>query len=175
MLIFLALSLLVTTFEGLPAFGLRIRPKTPRDGPRPLDLAHDVELFAACLRAGLGPAHAAAAVARVSPLVCWRQTSALSAVGVPARQAWEPMAAAGLGELAALVATSAQSGAAIARGADRLADALRTDAAAAATARAERAGVLIAMPLAVCFLPAFFILGLAPIVISLGADLLAGR
>ncbi|MDU6013102.1 MAG: type II secretion system F family protein, partial [Corynebacterium sp.] len=37
---------------------------------------------------------------------------------------------------------------------------------------AERAGVFIALPLAVCFLPAFIVLGLAPVVISLGAQLL---
>ena len=41
-----------------------------------------------------------------------------------------------------------------------------------ATARAERAGVLIALPLTLCFLPAFLVLGLAPVVISLGTALL---
>ena len=153
----------------------RGQDKTPRDGPRrvnPLDVAHDIDLFAACLLAGLGPVQAAAAVAGVSPHECWGRTAALLAVGVPAASAWEPVAqTSGLEELAALVVASESSGAAIARGAARHARHLRESAADAATARAERAGVFIALPLALCFLPAFFVLGLAPIVISLGGDL----
>ena len=38
----------------------------------------------------------------------------------------------------------------------------------AAVATAERAGVLIAAPLALCFLPAFMLLGLVPVVVGLG-------
>lgn len=163
-------------------------PKSPRDGPPrrlrlpgmrpapppPLALAHDIDLFSACLGAGLGPAHAAGAVATVSEVPAWGDAASLLALGVPASRAWEELGdVPGLEELAILIVMSEQSGAAIASGAARLAQALRDDAADAATARAERAGVFISLPLALCFLPAFIVLGLAPIVISLGTDLLA--
>ena len=49
----------------------------------------------------------------------------------------------------------------------------RHDAERLVAARAERAGVLIALPLTACFLPAFLVLGLAPVVISLGTELLS--
>ena len=39
-------------------------------------------------------------------------------------------------------------------------------------ARADRAGVLISLPLALCFLPAFIVLGLVPIVVSLSTQML---
>ena len=42
----------------------------------------------------------------------------------------------------------------------------------AAEARAQRAGVLIAAPLGLCFLPAFLVLGVAPVVIGLAGEVL---
>ena len=44
-----------------------------------------------------------------------------------------------------------------------------------AAAEAERAGVLIALPMTLCYLPAFFLLGLAPMVISLGTSILSSH
>jgi len=76
-----------------------------------------------------------------------------------------------LGALASLVVMSDHSGAAITAGCQRIIATLRAEATAHATAAAERAGVFIAFPLAVCFLPAFIVLGLVPVVISLGAEL----
>mgnify|MGYP001942212230 FL=1 len=64
------------------------------------------------------------------------------------------------------------SGAALAQGCERIASNLRADAADHAKTKAERAGVLIAIPLTAFFLPAFFVLGLAPVVISLGTNLI---
>jgi pilus assembly protein TadC len=49
--------------------------------------------------------------------------------------------------------------------------ALRTSCRVAATARAARAGVAMTAPLAVCFLPAFLSLGLAPTVIGMVATI----
>ena len=45
----------------------------------------------------------------------------------------------------------------------------------ARAAEAERAGVLIALPMTLCYLPAFFLLGLAPMVISLGTSILSSH
>ena len=42
----------------------------------------------------------------------------------------------------------------------------------AAEARAQRAGVLIAAPLGLCFLPAFVLVGIVPLVATLGMPLL---
>jgi hypothetical protein len=42
-----------------------------------------------------------------------------------------------------------------------------------AQARAQRAGVLVAGPLGLCFLPAFLVLGIAPVVIGLAGEALA--
>mgnify|MGYP002721159606 FL=1 len=103
----------------------------------------------------------------------WETVAALLGVGVPAQSAWGHMKGhAGLEDLAQLVIMSGQSGATIAAGCHRICTSLRAEASAHATAQAERAGVFIALPLAVCFLPAFIVLGLAPVVISLGAQLL---
>lgn len=158
-------------------------PKTPRDGPRGrpdpdrLALAADIDLYAACLRAGLSPGTAAAALvdAGADPATrpTWRTVAALLVIGVPAERAWSEAAGTpGLADLAGLATLSGRSGAAVSEACGRLAAALRDEAAAQATARAERAGVLIALPLTLCFLPAFLVLGLAPVVISLGTSLL---
>ncbi|WP_165241314.1 type II secretion system F family protein [Corynebacterium lizhenjunii] len=136
--------------------------------PNYLVAAHDVELFSACLQAGLGPARAAAAVAETSTYSAWADTAALLALGVEAHQAWQPLRAVpGLGDVAALVVMSESSGAAIVTGCGRLSKHLRQQAEDLATTRAERAGVLIALPLALCFLPAFIVMGLVPIIAGL--------
>ena len=71
--------------------------------PNPLDTAADLELFVACLSAGLSPARAAAAVATTSSCAAWRSTASLLSLGVDADRAWRELAQApGLGELAAL-------------------------------------------------------------------------
>ncbi len=138
-----------------------------------LAIANDIELFAACVQSGLSPTQAAEALAQVSKLPEWAKVSALARTGMPASSAWAPMRQEpGWEELAGLIALSEQSGSAIAAGCVRISRSLYTHAADAATARAERAGVLIALPLALCFLPAFIVLGLVPILVSLGGQVL---
>lgn len=55
---------------------------------------------------------------------------------------------------------------------DELAAGLRALAIDRAEIRAQRAGVLITGPLGLCFLPAFFCLGVVPVVIGLADQLL---
>ena len=154
--------------------------------PNPLDTAADLELFVACVSAGLSPARAAAAVATTSSCAAWRSTASscaawrstasLLSLGVDADRAWRELAQApGLGELAALARSSHHSGAGLSNGCSRIAARLRDDGADHATAEAERAGVLIALPMTLCYLPAFFLLGLAPMVISLGTSILSSH
>ena len=71
-----------------------------------------------------------------------------------------------------LARRSAASGTALAQGVADLAEQSRHDAASAADARAQRASVLIAGPLGLCYLPAFVCLGIVPIVAGLAGDVL---
>lgn len=166
--------------------------KAPRAGPPDRHrIASDIELFAACFRAGLPVSVAAEAVAdsyesnrsheaghgvESLPLAQkWRRVVAFYDLGVEPERAWSPMdGVPGCEELASLVALSHASGSAVADGCDRIVAALREEAADDATAAAERAGVLISIPLAAFFLPAFFVLGLAPVVIGLGSQMFGG-
>ena len=165
-------------------------PKHPRDGPagvQPERCASDIGVFAACATAGLPPAAAAAAVADTHTTqhaqsaepgasgghTPWHTTAALLALGAEPERAWSELhPLPGGTDLANVVTLSNASGAALAEGCHRIAARLRDEATDRATAQAERAGVLIAIPLTAFFLPAFFVLGLAPVVISLGTDLL---
>ena len=165
-------------------------PKVPRDGPprsraTSYDrhrVAADIELFAACFSAGLPVATAAASVAdsygpgAVAPLAQqWRTVAALSALGMEPDRAWADFHDVPCGaDLASLVALSHSSGTAVAAGCERIASRLREEAADDATVKAERAGVLISVPLTAFFLPAFFVLGLIPTAISLGTNLTQG-
>lgn len=156
----------------------RKRTHHPRDGPAGVDpnrCASDIALFAACSTAGLSPAQAAAAVAEASAddHSPWHTTAALLALGADPERAWSELRAiSGGADLANLVTMSNSSGSALASGCYRIAERLRSEGADHATAKAERAGVLIAVPLTAFFLPAFFVLGLAPVVISLGSTIL---
>ena len=71
-----------------------------------------------------------------------------------------------------LARRSAASGAALAQGVAELAAQSRHDAADSAGADAERASVLIAGPLGLCYLPAFLCLGIVPVVAGLAGDVL---
>ncbi|MFP7365076.1 type II secretion system F family protein [Corynebacterium callunae] len=179
-----------------PRPGIRVGLKTPKNtlriraGPTtgstagqmlkkqadPLEIAADIELFAACLDAGLNTRDAASVVANVaveSQQQIWTQVVALLSVGVNAQKAFSLMATTpGLDELANLATISQRSGSALSTGCTQIAGSLRATAADHRTAAAERAGVFIALPLALCFLPAFIIIGLAPVVLSLGTQLI---
>ncbi|WP_176706946.1 type II secretion system F family protein, partial [Mycobacterium malmoense] len=108
-----------------------------------------------------------------------RRAADLLALGADPAVAWaatpDPRDTAGDAHVEALLRLarrSAASGAALAGGVAELADQSRHDAAHAATAAAERAGVLIAGPLGLCFLPAFVCLGIVPVVAGLAGDVL---
>ncbi|KQB84489.1 Bacterial type II secretion system protein F domain protein [Corynebacterium oculi] len=133
-------------------------------------VAADIDLYAACLSAGLGPVIAAKVVSTCSTSSVrdtWCMIASLLAIGVSPERAWaEAQTIPGLREVAQLVCHSHHSGARFAQAAAEVAEGVRHAAEDRATATAERAGVLIAMPLTLCFLPAFFLLGLAPVVIG---------
>ena len=69
---------------------------------------------------------------------------------------------------------AAEGGAPVAAAIARLAEQAREVARASGQAAAERAGVLAVAPLGLCFLPAFVLLGVVPVVAGLVGPLLAG-
>lgn len=154
----------------------------PARGPDPLAVASCLDVLAVCLGAGMAVATAAAAAAPSAPPTLarvLRRAADLLALGADPVVAWT--ATPGLRADSAdaqveaslrLARRSAASGAALAEGIAELADQSRHDAAHAATAAAERAGVLIAGPLGLCFLPAFVCLGIVPVVAGLAGDVL---
>lgn len=157
-------------------FGVRGWVGVPPSSPTPpLHLAGAWDLLAACLRAGLPVATATRCVADRLPGAdgdVLRTVARLLAVGADPVQAWEPaLTVAATAPLARAARRTARSGAALAAATDALAAELRSEAAADAEEHAQRAGVLITGPLGLCFLPAFFCLGVLPVVIGLAGQL----
>jgi len=127
-----------------------------------------LDLLAACLAAGAAPAQALAAVGEAFDGDVGSMLSSvarLAMLGAPVETAWatclsDPRWA----PIARAVIRAHHSGAALTDVLVHLADdrrrALRTDAQAAA----ERAGIAIVLPLGACFLPAFVLVGVVPVV-----------
>jgi pilus assembly protein TadC len=175
--------LVVRARAGARTYRLRQGPLAARAaGPDPLAVASSLDVLAVCLAAGMAVSTAAAATAVSAPpklARVLRRAADLLALGADPVVAWSisPDVPAGSFDaqtdaLLRLARRSASSGAALAAGVAELADQSRHDAAHAATAAAERAGVLIAGPLGLCFLPAFVCLGIVPVVAGLAGDVL---
>lgn len=154
-------------------------PRAARSRPAgadPLAEASAFDVLAVCLGAGMTVSAAAAATAASAPAHLGgvlRRAADLLALGADPDTAWS--AADGTGDggceaLMRLARRSAASGTALAEGVAELAEQSRQDATHAAAAAAERASVLIAGPLGLCFLPAFVCLGVVPVVAGLAAD-----
>lgn len=134
-------------------------------------LPHLVSLFAATLRAGAEPVAGLARVClalpgptaeRLAPVV---ERSRWGASGV---EVWEALTRdQTLAPLARAMVRSQVSGASVVPVVERLADELEREALARAEDTARRVGVAAAVPLGVCLLPAFLLLGVVPTVASL--------
>jgi Flp pilus assembly protein TadB len=139
---------------------------------------HVVDLMAACLAAGLAPA---AALEEIRAAVGPPALDELAAVsrrlqlGVDPVTVWSDLARhPQLGGLGRSLARATQSGASVADAMQRLADDLRRAARADVENQARAVGVQAAIPLGLCLLPAFVLVGVVPLVAgSLGV--LAGR
>ncbi|OLF15844.1 type II secretion system F family protein [Actinophytocola xanthii] len=143
--------------------------------PDPLTLAAAWDLLAACLRAGLPVATAVAAVVGGLPpevAQALRATADRLAMGADPVDAWAPaLACPPTAPLARAARHTARSGAALADVVATLATTVRDGAGDTAEARAQRASVVIAAPLGLCFLPAFVCLGIAPVIAGLADHL----
>lgn len=140
------------------------------------DLPLALNLIAACLQAGspLGPTVEVVGRALGGPLGEELVGVAVSLrLGSPPELAWSRLAADPTTRpVARAVVRVSDSGAALAALATRLADDQRDRMRLAADAAARRAGVLVVAPLGLCFLPAFLLLGVAPVVIGLASIVL---
>ncbi|MEJ2869547.1 type II secretion system F family protein [Actinomycetospora sp. OC33-EN08] len=149
---------------------------SPRERRDPWREAGAWDELAACLRSGLSLDVAVRAVAESAPAATARalvRVADLIALGADPADAWAPaLDEPSTARLARAARRSARSGAAVAEVAATVAADVRAEAAEAVAARAERAGVLVAGPLGLCFLPAFLALGIAPVVIGLASPLL---
>jgi len=167
--------------------GLRVarRRSTSARVDDPLAAASSLDVLAACLRSGMAVSTAASATAPSAPAplaAALNRAADLLALGAEPATAWTNLPSSRVGPagpaddtadaLLRLARRSASSGAALAQGVAELADQSRHAAADAATAAAERASVLIAGPLGLCYLPAFVCLGIVPVVAGLAGDVL---
>jgi pilus assembly protein TadC len=177
---------------GLGQVLRRLADRAERSDDDPVELAGAWEQLAVCLEVGLPVAAAVAAAAgqldgRTGAEL--RRVAGLLELGADPAQAWSAVEngpghhgsrqngsgpdGSGLAAFARAAARSAGTGAALARTARTEGSRIRAALADAAEARAQRAGVLITAPLGLCFLPAFLVLGIAPVVIGLAGEVLA--
>jgi pilus assembly protein TadC len=140
------------------------------------DLPLAADLLAAALRAGAPVERSVLAVADALGGPLGRQLARVGRtlqLGGGPPEAWGHLAAVpGAQRVATAAIRSASSGAALAGALSRLADDLRADRAVALETAARRSGVLIVLPLGLCFLPAFILAGLVPVIVAVLGDVL---
>jgi pilus assembly protein TadC len=133
------------------------------------------DLLSSALRAGAAPDLAATVVGEAIGGPVGDRLVVVSRalrIGMSPSEAWGRLAAVPDGERVCTAATrSAESGVALAVSLERLAGDLRARRAAAAVAAARRAGVLGVLPLGLCFLPAFLLTGVIPVIAAVFGDL----
>ncbi|MDT5064212.1 MAG: hypothetical protein QOK02_367 [Mycobacterium sp.] len=181
----LAVALLIGASPGRPRRRLDptrgaavLRPPESDRSNDPLAVASSLEVFAACLTSGMAVATAAAATGPSAPRLLagvLMRAADLLTLGADPATAWSDPDRSGdqrIEALLRLARRSASSGTALAQGVAELAEQSRLDARDAAQAAAERASVLIAGPLGLCYLPAFLCLGIVPVVVGLAGDVL---
>jgi Flp pilus assembly protein TadB len=198
-----AVALLLPLPLGLAAGGVvaalgprvlsRLEPRSVREERERLlaDLPLLLDLLSSCLAGGAALPDAARAVGAAVPGPAGRRlesVAAMLAVGAPPRDAWAalsggaslPGGASGgasedpLAPAARALARAADGGAPVAAAVARMATEARADARSVAEQAARRVGVLVVMPLGLCFLPAFVLLGVVPVVAGLAGPLLTG-
>lgn len=140
--------------------------------------ADAADLLAACLASGAPVAPSAAAVGRALGDPIAEPLGSLVAslsLGADPVDAWRAVGAQpGMSGLSRAVARSLESGAPLTTTLPGIADDLRRSSRMQVEAAARAAGVRAVAPLAACFLPAFLLIGVVPIVASLAIPFLTG-
>jgi Flp pilus assembly protein TadB len=182
-----ALDILLHTHTGLICTAIAVvlqlaglawtdRLSRSRTDPLHTELAVASDLMAAALRAGSPVPSAVLNVGEVieGPLsASLMQIGRELAAGVSPKQAWQRIAGLdGSQRLINAAWRTSESGAAMSGALTRCADDLRVDAAHERQARVQRASVLLMLPLGLCFLPAFLLAGLVPVVLAVVSEIL---
>lgn len=160
----------------VPRLARRLESRGTRRRREELErVAPDVaDLLAATLASGSPPSVALTAVAAASGAAvgdALRPVLAAIGLGADPAVAWtgvDPV----LRPIAVAMVRSAQSGAPLSEVLARVAEDLRRDRQQAIEVAARSAGVRAVVPLSACFLPAFVLVGVVPVVVSLATGLL---
>jgi hypothetical protein len=176
-------GLLLGVLAGAAGYRWLPEPPSPEERRRQRESAGlreqlplTADLLAGCLSSWCAPAEAAEAVAEALGEPMSSRLARVAAeirTGADAEESWgrfgaDPV----LGPLGRCLVRAGASGAPPAAGLARLAEGARTAAATAAQGRVRRAGVLAAAPLGLCFLPAFVLIGVVPVVTGLAGSFL---
>lgn len=132
------------------------------------ELPHLVAFYAAALRSGAAPADALAVVCTALPGAAADELAPSCArlrLGVPGGEVWGELAThPALGPLGRAMARAHASGASVTTTVAALADDLAAQSRGDAEDRARTVGVKAAVPLGLCLLPAFLLIGIVPLV-----------
>lgn len=135
------------------------------------ELPHLVDLFAATLRAGAAPGDGLAVVCAALPGAAADRLGSISArlaLGIDPVQVWESLGGdPDLAPLGRTLGRAQATGASVVLSVERLADELSGRARADVEERAKAVGVKAALPLGLCLLPAFILIGIVPVVAGL--------
>ena len=135
------------------------------------DLPHLVLLLSAALRSGADPSRALGVVVTALPGAAADRVRPVLArldLGVPPARVWGDLGRDDvLGPLGRTLARAAETGAPVAEAVEQLADDLAQAARAGVEDRARAVGVRAALPLGLCLLPAFLLIGIVPLVAGL--------
>jgi len=139
---------------------------------------HVVDLVAACLTAGLSPLQALEQVRDAVEAPARDELAVLVArlrMGVDPVTVWRDLGRhPQLGGLGRSLARATESGSSVAEAMERLSDDLRRQSRADVESRARAVGVKAAVPLGLCLLPAFVLVGVVPLVVG-SLSVLTGR
>src|SRR5690606_33397416 len=142
------------------------------------ELPHLIGLLAAGLKAGAAPPAALEAACRALPGPAADLMADLRprlVWGADPAEVWSDLADDPvLGPLGRTLTRAHETGASVAEGIESLAGNLAAEARAAVEDRARAVGVRAALPLGVCLLPAFLLLGIVPSVAGLVSQLALG-
>jgi len=151
----------------------RAEPAAVRDRRRAVarDLPHVVALFAAALRSGAASGDAIDQVCRALPGPAADRLAGVAArlsLGLDPAHVWSTLAdAPPLVALGRTMARAHTTGAPVVAAVERLADELARSGRAESEERARAVGVQAAVPLGLCLLPAFVLIGIVPLVVAL--------
>ncbi|WP_246210343.1 type II secretion system F family protein [Nocardioides piscis] len=139
------------------------------------ELPHVVDLFACALRSGASPIGALAAVASACPGPTATRVEGVLArlrMGVDPAVVWGGLADDDiLAPLGRVLERAESRGTSVADAVEALADDLESASLAAVEDRARAVGVKAAVPLGLCLLPSFLVLGIVPVVAGLLSSL----